>query len=670
MQALHRDFVGSDFLEKAGNIEAGRFAQDVLRALPPQFFGPVKSRFFRAADEQGAAAANSYISQVKAELCAGALSLSSSDSEICEFAVQRANEVRSLLMAMTAGTAADTRATLAGYCVEFGAVVPPGVLLAGLVARMTDAAWWRRQVRRSMARKVEAHAIGLGFVHRRAGLYASDEAVKRHAEQSARNAAALEATEATNEEGLTMTLAQLSAVGVSNPAIRRMELMTRISGFEGCAKAAGHVGMFYTATAPSRMHARMSKTGQENPKYDGTTPKECAGYMSKTWAKARAWLHRRGINIYGFRVAEPHHDGTPHWHMLFFMLADAVESVTYCLRRYFCENDAHELEANKAMDARFNAKTIDWKRGSAAGYISKYIAKNIDGARNDQGCIGQVFDDTEDGNQIEVADSARETAPRVLAWASTWGIRQFQQIGGPGVTVWRELRRVRDAVQGDLFDAWSAASVAGDWHAFTETQGGAVCKRKERPLQLWKETEPGKLTKYAEEAGPQIKGVFMNRPTAGESLLKTRIHTWEIRSKSNVCNSSAGVVGRAVVDVAFGGGVGSVGVGISGRAGESNKGDRGEARRVLGLGAKRPWSPVNNCTPPEKDADGFKVGGFAGQASPPEISADMREKIKAAAVAAVLDGIRAKRQRGAFGQFPKLGFQRGQGGQSNANSNQ
>jgi hypothetical protein len=636
-------FVPDDIANIAGSFEAGWGVLDTLKALPPAFREPVKSRYSRAAMEGGQEAAAVYIESVSQELTGRQLSLEASDSEICDYAKKRADEVRSLLMAVGPLSASDLRATLAGYCIEFGATVPPGVLLAGLVGRMTEAAWWRRQVRRNHARRVEAHAIDLGFVHRRAGLYASDDAVKRHAEQQARNRAALESTEATNEEGLTMTLAELSAVSVSNPRLRRGELMTRIAGFESFAKAAGHVGMFYTATAPSRMHPRLAASGQENPKFDGTEPKECAGYLSKTWAKARSWLHRRGISIYGFRVAEPHHDGTPHWHMLFFMVAEVVESVTFCLRKYFSEADAHELKTEKAAEARFNSVRIDWKRGSAAGYISKYIAKNIDGSKNDLSSIGQAHDETEDG-VFEVGE-ADKTAPRVLAWASTWGIRQFQQIGGPGVTVWRELRRVREMDhQGDLFDTWSAAD-AGNWHEFTERQGGATCRRDERPVQLWKEATEGKTNRYGEEAGAEIKGVRM-----GDEVTITRLHTWEIKRKAPGLLSEQSGKPAPVRPI-------------------TADQTPGALPLTLTLGAKRPWSPVNNCTRPEKDADGFKVGEFAGQELPPELSAAMREKVKAAEVAAVLSGIEAKRRRGAFGQFPKLNFSNRPGGQNNATSN-
>lgn len=678
--------IPNDILHFAGSCEAAWSVLDVFKALPDRFQEPVKSRYSREAMEGGREAAKSYISRVEQELCGAGLSLAASDSEICDYAKARADEVRSLLMAQTgAGTADDQRAVLVGYCVEFGATVPPGVLLAGLCGRMTEAAWWRRQIRRNMARQVEAHAIGLGFVHRRAGLYASDDAVQRHGEQQARNRAALEATEATNEEGLTMTLAELSAVSVANPRLRRGELMTRIAGFESFAKAAGHVGMFYTGTAPSCWHARMAKTGQKNPHYDEeTTPKQCAGYLGKTFAKARAWLHRRGIHIYGFRVAEPHHDGTPHWHMLFFMAAEVVESVTYCLRRYFSEADAHELNTEKAAKARFDAVKIDWKRGSAAGYISKYIAKNIDGSKNDLSSIGQAHDETEEGT-FEVGE-ADKTAPRVLAWASTWGIRQFQQIGGPGVTVWRELRRLREGVQGDLFRAWSAADV-GNWHAYIDAMGGVkkpavwygveqrwgkpsfrneyrtvkkvrrvvnrVCSIKrladkavvERawPVQLWKEAEEGKRNRYGEEAGAEIKGVRM-----GDEVTITRLHQWEIR-RGGKCSITADIAEKA----------GTGGKACAARDAAEMGGQRSPLL-PLTLGAWRPWSPVNNCTPPQKDADGLDIGAFSEPEPPPPISEAMRAKIKAAEVAAILDNIAAKQKRGGFGQFRSFStFQRG-----------
>nr|MDQ4540642.1 hypothetical protein [Chromobacterium amazonense] len=101
--------------------------------------------------------------------------------------------------------------------------------------------------------------------------------------------------------------------------------------------------------------------------------------------------------------------------------------------------------------ARVAFEAIDWKRGTAAGYIAKYIAKNVDGAKHNGDSVGVDFealdhagvagpDDGASKDQAAATD-ATVTAVRVDAWASHWGIRQFQQIGGPPVGVWRELRR-------------------------------------------------------------------------------------------------------------------------------------------------------------------------------------------------------------------------------------
>lgn len=378
--------------------------------------------------------------------------------------------------------------------------------VTGFIQRTTDtdSAWWRRQLRKLHGQKVESAAIEVGLVKKQTGIYASDETVERKRQQSRRNRRILESMQAVSDTGDCLNLAEIADLSVSNPRIRRAELMTRVRGFEDVAKSLGHVAEFYTLTCPSRMHAYLAKSGDPNPKYDGTKPKQAQAYLAHVWVNIRKAAARRNLNFYGFRVAEPQHDATPHWHFLLFMPKGQEDALRELIQSYALAVDGDEPGAK---EHRFKAVPIDYSKGSAAGYIAKYIAKSIDGYALDEGVYGE---------------DPIEGAQRVQAWASVWGLRQFQQIGGPPVSVWRELRRLDGKGPKGVVAEISAVADQGDWQAYVQLMGGPFATRKEQTLRLarqWND-QPGR---YGEPLGWQVKGVFY-----ANVLVPTRFQQWRI----------------------------------------------------------------------------------------------------------------------------------------------
>ncbi|KRB70487.1 replication endonuclease [Noviherbaspirillum sp. Root189] len=363
---------------------------------------------------------------------------------------------------------------------------PEGEKPSEKIARAVDRGWWIRSIRKAHARRFEHAAIQLGFTSYRTGPYLSNESAARQARRNKQNEKLLASIEVQNELGQSYTLAHLASLGMSNKTIRRGELMTRIRGFEEIATDLKHVGVFGTLTAPSKYHGVLSASGEANPKYiafGSPTPRQAQKHLVGVWARARAALHRRGIHAYGFRIAEPHHDGCPHWHMLMFVAPEHVETYEQIIKSYALAEDGDEAGAQKN---RVKFVRINPEKGSAAGYIAKYVSKNIDGEA--------VGDHRTIEGHIVVADliGDMEITPsqRVTYWSQTWGIRQFQQIGGAPVGVWRELRRIKaETVQGGseaLKKAWQAVqkiegspevAKQASWAAYLKAQGGPVVGR-------------------------------------------------------------------------------------------------------------------------------------------------------------------------------------------------
>ncbi|ENI2423240.1 replication endonuclease [Escherichia coli] len=394
--------------------------------------------------------------------------------------------------------------------------------IAPAVIRMFTETWWRGHLRRIASSWREHLQIAIGNVSKKKHVYASKNCVTDWREQKRRTREFLKGLELEDEEGNRISLIEKYDGSVANPAIRRCELMTRIRGFENICNELGYVGEFYTLTAPSKYHAT-TKAGYRNSKWNGVSPSDTQSYLTSLWARIRAKLHREEIRIFGIRVAEPHHDGTPHWHMLMFMLPEDVERVRLIIRDYAWEEDRHELRSDKAKKARFHAEAIDPEKGSATGYVAKYISKNIDGYALD----GETDD--------ESGELLKETAPAVSAWAARWHIRQFQFIGGAPVTVYRELRRLADTETAHglsvEFAAVHDAADAGDWAGYVNAQGGPFVRRDD--LQVRTLYEPrAEFNQYGEET-VCIRGVYDSAVGADTPIL-TRLTQWKIVPKRAV----------------------------------------------------------------------------------------------------------------------------------------
>ena len=376
--------------------------------------------------------------------------------------------------------------------------------------RLTCEKWWFKQMRDIQKRMVEHIAIACGEVRANAASYISNQSFQEWQLQQRKNHDYLRAMIIENIDNPEeqVELFDMFLKSSSNPALRRNEMMVRLRGLEEWAEENNNEALFLTLTAPSSFHA-----GNGNKKWSGVNPRETQNYLNKVWQQFRALLSKRNIKFYGMRVAEPHKDGTPHWHALAYVPAEHKEEVIRLFKQKALELDGNE---KGAAEHRCKVEECDKTKGSATAYIAKYIAKNIDGFA----LAGEVSDE-------DPTLSLHDNALRVRAWASRWGIRQFQFYGGASISVWRELRRLISGQADDeiINKAQAAAGIANDYAAYMEIQGGALAKRTDQPIKLDYETKP------ANKYGEQRKAIIglANRFSLKQVISRTK--KWQIKKR-------------------------------------------------------------------------------------------------------------------------------------------
>jgi len=425
----------------------------------------------------------------------------------------------------------------------YGQDQEPEVMECALL-RLHCAKWWNRKLQKLRKQHLETLEIMAGAVGRDASPYASHRAIAEFIRDKAAQRRWAESLVLTNENGDQLDLIKAIDASIANPENARAELMKRIRGLEEYAEEIGYQAVFITVSAPSKYHANSKK-------WNGATPTETNAYMVKTWSQARAKLNRAGASYFGFRVAEPHKDATPHWHMLFFVPADEIKFLCRVIRYYFCRADIAELmdrfkrrkqlrkqwrfarkmwgfhkkagrkvaEPRKTylpFQPRFDVEVIDPAKGSAAAYIAKYVSKNINGFE-----VADLIDS-------ETGKTLGDGVMNVKTWASTWNIRQFQFQGCDPITAYREIRRVREAFTGEHQQELEQLRQAAESNDFVNF----IRAMKQIDTAIEYETIP-----YGNEYGEavrKLKGV-----TAGNQTAITRLHQWQMQRRDALKDGAA-----------------------------------------------------------------------------------------------------------------------------------
>lgn len=435
----------------------------------------------------------------------------------------------------------------------------PYDLIPGSLARMLCADWWYRKLWQMRCEWREEQLRAVCLVNRKASPYVSYEAVIHKREQRRKSLEFFQSHELVNADGDTLDMEDVVNASSSNPAHRRNEMMACVKGLELIAEMRGDCAVFYTITCPSRFHATLNN-GRPNPKWTSETVRQSSDYLVDTFAAFRKAMHKAGLRWYGVRVAEPHHDGTVHWHLLCFMRKKDRRTLTALLRKFAIREDRAELGNNTGP--RFKSELINPRKGTPTSYIAKYISKNIDG----RGLAKEISKET--------GKSLRDSAEHVSAWASLHRVQQFRFFGIPGRQAYRELRLLAGQAaraQGDkkagapvlenvCLDAVLAAADAGCFATYIMKQGGVLVPRKHHLIRTAYELndEPGTYGDH----GIRIYGIW-------SPIVEGRICTHAMKWK----------MVRKAVDV---------------------------QEATADQGARAPWTRGNNCPPVEKT---YQTGG-------------------------------------------------------------
>lgn len=277
---------------------------------------------------------------------------------------------------------------------------------------------------------------------------------------------------------------------------RYAEYTTRFKGIYNLAQKQGYESAgLITITVPPEYHRMLTvnngKKSIPNKKWNGKMPTEINNLFNKAWRQARARWSKRNLNQHWLKAAQPHKDGTPHWHITLIakteqqkneMLKDLEETM---LNNFKTEKVAEYKKRGIKFD-EFKDKNGKPEIAGALHYGLKALSYLL-----------PTEEDEQDNRSKDEVESIAE-------WSKIWKIRRFSTSHGKS-TLWKLLRRTEDTNH-----PAQIAAKAGDYATFIE---------QSTEIELIKRIKTNKYgEEYKEPTGWKTKNIYMEITTTWEKI--------------------------------------------------------------------------------------------------------------------------------------------------------
>ena len=367
-----------------------------------------------------------------------------------------------------------------------------------IIARYCCSKWWNRKLRTIHFQNIECIAQLIGLINGKRQKYVTNYSVKCKKHSRSVHNTFFNSLLVMDEAGSEHELIDFIQASLSNPSNRQAELMMRMFGAAKYAQNEQYSAHLITILCPKEMKASYNN-GRLNRNYLNNSAREANDFINKVWRNTRSSLDKKTKNYFGFRVAEPCKDGSPHWHMIVYSSPHDTELVISTLKKKI--NQSYRFLGEKYA-CKFHSKKLKEESDvkTALHYLLKSIKQNIK-------------DDSD----------AKE---RISTWASANKIRQYAQFGLPPIGLIRTARKLAKTSSIEI-RALLSFSLKGDWLSFIENIGWKAGQRTKLNLELYKENST-RTDEYGDPYGLVTVGLDLNGV-----IHKVQIQYWKIKSKGN-----------------------------------------------------------------------------------------------------------------------------------------